>query len=163
MRPDPADGYPGRTYRYTTAGVLYPFGHGLSYSSFVYSKLSIAPAAPTPCDTITVSADVTNTSPIDGEEVVQLYLALRGASVPTPLRALVDFVRVAIPAGVTRTVTLRVTPRLNSLMRAGDYEDVVQPGVRTLYVGGTSALAGLALRGDVTVTGAETPVARCEA
>ena len=158
MRPE--GGYPGRTYRYTTAEVLYPFGYGLSYSAFSYSNLTISPRAPGPCDPVLVSVTLANASPVDGAEVVQLYLSLLEASTPTPRRALVAFDRVWLPAGTATRVSLTLTPRLNAVMRAGDYVDVVEPGRRVVYVGGDSAAAFSA--GFATV-GTVTPVAVCEA
>ena len=99
-------------------------------------------------------------SKLDGAEVVQLYLSLLEASTPTPRRALVAFDRVWLPAGTATRVSLTLTPRLNAVMRAGDYVDVVEPGRRVVYVGGDSAAAFSA--GFATV-GTVTPVAVCEA
>lgn len=72
-----AAGYPGRTYRYTTAPVLLPFGYGLSYSSWRYGDLTVTPAAPRPCDDVAVSVTLYNDSPVDGSEVVQARRPLR--------------------------------------------------------------------------------------
>ena len=74
MHPDPATAYPGRTYRYTSAPVLLPFGFGLSYSSWRYGSLSVTPAVAQPCDALTISVTVFNDSPRDGTEVVQVSL-----------------------------------------------------------------------------------------
>jgi beta-glucosidase len=164
MRNDSATGFPGRTYRYTSAPVQYPFGFGLSYSTFSYSAPTVAPSAtPAPCDTVTVTVTVTNTSPLDGDEVVQLYLTLGNASVPVPRRQLAAFARVFVPGnGGTAKVTLEVRPSLQSVMRAGDYVDVVEPGLRTLWVGGASDPAVLpGAAAAYTVVGTTTPVGQC--
>jgi beta-glucosidase len=92
----------GHTYRYLKHPPLYAFGHGLSYTSFAYSDLRVAPAGK---DALTVSVEVANTGPRDGEEVVQLY------AVPPAARehqALCGFARVPLKAGEKRTVTLTV-------------------------------------------------------
>ena len=64
----------GRTYMYFNGPVSYPFGYGLSYSTFGFSNLQIDNHAPTADDTINVSVDVTNTGAVDGNEIVQLYV-----------------------------------------------------------------------------------------
>lgn len=164
MRPDPATGYPGRTYRYTTAPVQFPFGFGLSYASFAYSGLAVSPPAPGPCDTVAVTVTVANTGAVDGDEVVQLYVSLPGASVPSPARALADFARVAVPAGGAVNVTLAVAPARNAVLREGDLAEVVEPGARVLWVGGASS-PGFApgVGGGYAVAGPTTPVSACGA
>ncbi len=100
-------GMEGRTYRYHKGEVLYPFGHGLSYTRFAYA----APTADLPVvdadGAVTISTSVTNAGARDGEEVVQLYLTRPGLP-GTPIRALAGFQRIALKAGETREV--RFTP-----------------------------------------------------
>jgi beta-glucosidase len=73
-----------KTYRYGTAPVTFPFGHGLSYASFSFGDLDIAPPQPRGCDTLNVSVTLSNNADIDGAEVVQVYGALRNATVRAP-------------------------------------------------------------------------------
>lgn len=162
MHPD-ASGYPGRTYRYTRAGILFPFGFGLSYSKWRYGPVSIAPIAAAPCDTIRLSVTLFNDSPIDGSEVVQAYVTILNATVLTPKLALADFQRVAVPAMSSIVVNLAVTPRLNSVLN-GTFADVVEPGMRTVWVGSSSdAESSPGSTASWSVVGPVTPVVACEA
>lgn len=94
----------GRTYMYHTGDVLFPFGHGLSYSTFEYGDATVKKGK----QTVTLQVNVKNTSAIDGEEVVQVYATYPGSTVPMPQKRLCAFERVAIKAGETRTVTLTI-------------------------------------------------------
>jgi beta-glucosidase len=100
----------GTTYWYFTGTPLYPFGYGLSFSTFAYSNLTLsAPSLPaSTCGTVEVGVDVTNTSTVPGDEVVQLYVAYPDSAVQRPLQQLRGFRRVNIAAGETRHVTLRL-------------------------------------------------------
>ncbi len=89
---------------------LYPFGYGLSYSTFSYSNLRTDKEEISIGDTLTVSVDVTNTSDRDGYTVAQLYLHQRWGSDSRPIRELKGFDKVPVPAGETRTVTFRIGP-----------------------------------------------------
>jgi beta-glucosidase len=95
-----------RTYRYFGGPVLYPFGFGLSYSSFSYSNLA-ARSLSGSADTIEITVDVTNTSEIDGEEVAQLYVAEAGAPATAPVRSLAGFQRVPLGAGEKKPVSFK--------------------------------------------------------
>ncbi len=95
----------GRTYMYAKAKPLYPFGHGLSYTTFKYSNLK---ASKMEGGVMTVSVDVTNTGGMDGDEVVQLYVQYPDSKVLRPERQLRGFRRVHIPVGETVTVTFPV-------------------------------------------------------
>ncbi len=95
----------GRTYRYFGGKALFPFGHGLSYTSFGYTNLRVTPAT---AGTLTVTVDVTNTGARDGDEVVQLYATPPAASHPREIRALCGFSRVHLKAGEAKTVSLTV-------------------------------------------------------
>jgi len=123
-----------RTYRYFTGTPLYPFGYGLSYSTFTYSGLRLAKPEIAAGEPLDVSVDVTNTSDRDGDEVVQAYLVfpkLPGA----PNRALRSFARVHLMAGESRTVRLTLGEReLSHVDEAGTH--VVAAGRYRLSVGG---------------------------
>lgn len=96
----------GRTYRYFTGTPLYPFGFGLSYTTFGYANLRTSSDVAATTDTITVSFDLTNTGTRAGDEVAQLYVRYPGSAVPRPIRDLRGFRRVHLAPGETRTVTL---------------------------------------------------------
>jgi beta-glucosidase len=96
----------GRTYMYFKGDPLYPFGYGLSYTTFTYSNLRIS-SGKLPVDgTVSVSVDVTNSGACNGDEVVQLYVSHPHSHVERPREELKGFRRVTIKAGETRTVEI---------------------------------------------------------
>jgi beta-glucosidase len=125
----------GRTYRYFEGEPLYAFGHGLSYTTFVYSNLQLSAKTITRDKTITVSADVQNTGDRAGDEVVQLYVSNLTASVPTPIRQLAGFERIHLEPGQTKTVAFTLTPhQLSVIGDAG--QRVIEPGEFQITIGG---------------------------
>jgi beta-glucosidase len=96
----------GRTYMYFKGDPLYPFGFGLSYTTFSFANLKTNSPVLAASGTLNVSVDVTNTGPVAGDEVVQLYVHHRNSKVERPKQELKAFQRVAIPPGETRTVQL---------------------------------------------------------
>lgn len=99
----------GRTYWYFDKEVSYEFGHGLSYTTFDYSDFSISKKEITPYDRITITADVTNSGKMDGDEIVQIYQRTHDATAKgRPLKRLKGFKRVTIPAGQTQTVSIDI-------------------------------------------------------
>jgi beta-glucosidase len=127
----------GRTYMYFDKPVTYAFGHGLSYTSFAYSGLHLAEGT-LPGEAATVTVDVRNDGPRDGEEVVQVYAAKPDSGVMRPLRQLVAFQRIAIPRGATRTVRLSVSVRVLSIWDLENHAFALEPGVYELGVGAGS-------------------------
>ncbi|WP_127132779.1 glycoside hydrolase family 3 C-terminal domain-containing protein [Pseudoflavitalea rhizosphaerae] len=105
----------GRTYRYFTGKPLYPFGYGLSYSSFTYDGFTL-PATHAKGKPLTVKVRVSNTGKIDGEEVVQLYVSHTGKTETAPLRALKGFQRIALKAGESRMVEFTLSPEMLSVV-----------------------------------------------
>ena len=99
-----------RTYRYFDGEPLYPFGYGLSYTSFRYGAARVEPKEVAAGSEVTVSVDVTNSGSMAGDEVVQLYLTHAGAA-GAPLRALAGFTRVPLARGETGTVKFRLGAR----------------------------------------------------
>lgn len=99
----------GRTYRYFQGEPLYPFGYGLSYTTFAYGDVQ-APASAKVGEAIKVMVPVTNNGKADGDEVVQLYLKKQGDA-EGPIKTLRAFKRVHIPAGETVNVELELTPK----------------------------------------------------
>ncbi len=160
-----------RTYRYFTKPVLYPFGHGLSYSTFEYSALNI-PAKSGTGDDVKVSVNVKNTSNVDGEEVVQCYLnrdipSIDLAALPetprmtdeqatlvaAPSKAFVGFARVPLKAGESRNVTFTITTQQLSLVVGKDGKREVRPGNLQIQVGGSSAILPGTLTKTLTLEG----------
>jgi len=119
----------------------YPFGYGLSYTTFGFSNLS-APTSVSSTGTFHVTADVTNTGSVAGTDVVQLYLHESDTSILQPVKKLEGFQRVALAPGQSKTVTFTLGPQ-----NLGYYNDqgqfVVQPGPFDLWVGDSSAGVGL--------------------
>ena len=105
-----SSGNQGRTLWYFDREVSYPFGYGLSYTTFKYSNCRISKSAITPNDKVTLSVDVTNTGDYSGDEVVQIYVRTPDspASLERPLKRLKGFKRVTIPRGQTRTVRIDI-------------------------------------------------------
>ncbi|MBF8295532.1 MAG: glucan 1,4-alpha-glucosidase [Bacteroidetes bacterium] len=124
----------GKTYRYFRGEPLFPFGHGLSYTTFTYSNLRI-PSSVRTGEHIAVAVDVANSGKRHGEEVVQLYVSDLEASAPVPIRSLQGFQRVQLKAGEKKTVSFTLTPRQISLIDA-ESKRVLEPGSFELSVGG---------------------------
>jgi beta-glucosidase len=127
-----------RSYLFNGRKPLLPFGWGLSYTTFRFDHLRIDPAAIGTAGEATVSVDVTNTGTREGDEVAQLYIHQRVASVTRPVMQLRGFQRIGLKPGETKTVLFKLTPRdLQMLNR--DMHWVVEPGVFDILVGPNSA------------------------
>jgi beta-glucosidase len=105
----------GRTYRYFKGEALYPFGHGLSYSTFAYSGLQL-PKTITANKPVTVTVTVKNTGKRAGDEVVQLYVSHQQTKGKAPVRALKGFKRINLKAGESKTISFKLTPEELSLV-----------------------------------------------
>ena len=119
-------------YRDTDIGALFPFGHGLSYSRFDYGQLAIEQRP----DAATISVAVTNAGTRAAEEVVQLYVRDRIASVARPVSELRGFHRVALKPGETRTIRFTVANEQLALWKAGKW--VIEAGAIDVMVGSSS-------------------------
>ncbi|HWW75218.1 MAG TPA: glycoside hydrolase family 3 C-terminal domain-containing protein, partial [Pyrinomonadaceae bacterium] len=128
----------GRTYMYFKGGPLYPFGHGLSYTTFAYANLR-APESLPDGGSINVSVDVKNTGARAGEEVVQLYVRHVGSKVERPLRELKGFARVFLKPGEVKTVTLPLKAAALAYWDAARHRFVVERDRVELLVGSSSA------------------------
>ena len=126
-----------RGYLYTSKEPLYPFGHGLSYTTFSYSAPKVTPEKTGPAGEAAVSVTVTNTGRVAGDEIVQLYIRDRVSSVTRPVKELKGFERISLRPGESRTVTFRVTPDKLSFLNL-NMERVVEPGTFDLMVGPSS-------------------------
>jgi beta-glucosidase len=124
----------GRTYRYFEGKPLYPFGYGLSYTTFSYSGLKLPKSAIKVSGSLTAEVTVTNTGKREGDEVAQLYLSfphIAGA----PLRALRGFKRVHLKAGESQTVRFELRDRdLSMVSDAG--EPIIAEGKYSVSIGG---------------------------
>ncbi len=124
-----------RTYRYFEGTPLYPFGYGLSYTSFAYSGLKVPNGPVTAGDPVEASVTVTNTGKVAGDEVAELYLNFPKVA-GAPLKALRGFQRVHLEPGASQEVKFELKPRdLGIVTEAG--EPIVPEGEFTLTVGGS--------------------------
>jgi beta-glucosidase len=141
----------GRTYRYFRGYPLFPFGYGLSYTTFEYSDLSVSDSVSSNSD-VPVSVTVRNTGEVDGDEVVQLYITDIKASAPVPIRSLQGFKRIFLKSGQEKKVEFTLTPRQLSLIDENGAR-VVEPGLFEIAVGGkqpgATGLAAAATSGVV--------------
>lgn len=124
----------GKTYRYFEGKPLYPFGYGLSYSTFRYDDLQV-PDVIQAGDSLQISVKVTNTGQYDGDEVVQLYTTLKNTGLRVPLRSLQGFRRIHLKAGETQTVLFSLKPD-QMYGRDENNAPMVVPGKLVVYVGG---------------------------
>ncbi len=136
-------------------GALYPFGYGLSYTTFNYSDISLSPGTVTPLQPVTVRCKITNTGHRAGDEVVQLYVRDMLSSVTTYEKNLCGFERVHLAAGETREVTFNIQPRDLQLLNQ-DNHWVVEPGDFKVMIGASSTDIRLSDRFTVTDYGENT-------
>jgi beta-glucosidase len=150
----------GRTYRYFKGEPLYPFGHGLSYTTFKYDKLKLGSKRYTTSRNVELSVEVQNTGARAGEEVVQLYVTDAEGSAPVPTRALKGVRRIHLKAGERRRVSFTLTPRDLSLVDERGRR-LLEPGEFRVSIGGKqpgfkgsadAATTGV-VNGSFTVTG----------
>ena len=128
-----------RGYLWADKSPLFPFGHGLSYTTFEYKNLQVTPAKIKPDGQATVSVDVTNTGTRPGDEVVQLYIHdVVTERVTRPVKELKGFRRITLQPGETRTIEFIIAPDKLSFLNE-NMERVVEPGVFDVMVGGSSA------------------------
>ncbi len=126
-----------RTYAFSTREPLFPFGFGLSYTTFKFENLHVQPSQIQTGGTARVTVDVSNTGDREGDEVAQMYIHQRVASVTRPVMALKGFQRITLKPGEKRTVEFTVTPDALSLLDV-DMRRVVEPGAFDIMVGPSS-------------------------
>ena len=139
----------GRTYRYFQGEPLYPFGYGLSYTSFAYSNLRLPHPNVRTGDSIDIAVDVENNGDRAGEEVAELYLRHLDTIDSPPIRSLEGFQRVPLQPGEKKTVSFTLTPRQLSLIDSQN-ERVIEPGTFEVSVGGKQP--GFRGNADATTT-----------
>lgn len=141
--PDYYNSDPSRVYKYVDSDgkPLFPFGFGLSYTTFRYDHVSVRPPASGSKEDIQVSVDVTNTGSREGDEVAQLYMHKDVSSVEMPRRSLEGFSRIHLKPQQTETVTFRIPQKQLAIWNA-EGKWAVEPGDYTVWAGG-SVLASL--------------------
>ncbi|MGF7048624.1 beta-glucosidase [Paenibacillus sp. DS2015] len=124
----------GKRYLEADSQPRYPFGYGLSYTEFSYTNLSVTADTMTPEGSVTVAVELTNTGPVEGSEVVQLYITDVVSTVTRPAKELKDFCKVALQPGESRTVEFTISAQ--HLQCIGmDYKPVVEEGLFRIHVG----------------------------
>ena len=132
--------------------VLFPFGYGLSYTTFAYSNLALSAESIRDTDPLTVSVDVTNTGKVAGKEVVQLYVADRESTVIRPVRELKGFDKVLLQPGETKTVRFTLDKRAFAFWDSDLHDWRVESGAFGIQIGASSR--EIVLEKDVTVAAA---------
>lgn len=129
---------------------LFPFGHGLSYTTFEYGSLSLSPSRATSGESVAIACEVTNTGSVAGEEVVQLYIRDEVASVPRPVKQLMGYARVALQPGERKTI--RFALPVNQLaFTSSAMSLVIEPGRIQVMIGSSSD--DIRLRGAFEIVG----------
>ena len=118
---------------------LYPFGHGLSYTTYEYNGFKLAKKEIAANETIDATVKITNTGDRDGVEIVQLYIRDRFSSATRPVKELKDFARVSLKAGETKEITFTITPEKLAFYDR-NMQWTVEPGECIVMVGATSAV-----------------------
>ncbi|MCO6478418.1 MAG: fibronectin type III-like domain-contianing protein, partial [Phaeodactylibacter sp.] len=126
----------------------FPFGYGLSYTSFEYSGLAFSKNPIGGEDTVSVTCLIKNTGPVAGDEVVQLYLRDELASVARPVKELKGFHRISLQPGEQRPVTFQLGPEELSLLNK-EMQRAVEPGTFRVMIGASSK--DIRLRGILEV------------
>lgn len=130
----------GRTYRYFTEEPLFPFGYGLSYTTFRYEDARVGPSRVSADGTVNIAVRVANIGKRAGEEVVELYLTHPGVE-GAPLRSLAGFQRVKLQSGAHETVSFSLRGRDLSIVDASGVRRIV-PGEVKVWIGGGQPVAG---------------------
>ena len=142
-----------RYYDKKKMDVLFPFGHGLSYTTFEYSNLTVEKERMKDTDTLRVTVDVTNTGAVAGKEVVQLYVADKESTVIRPVKELRDFAKVDLKPGETKTVTFMLDKRAFAYYSVKIHDWHVETGEFDILIGKSSR--DIVLSKTVTVESTE--------
>lgn len=127
-----------RYYDKKKMDVLYPFGHGLSYTTYAYSNLKLDRKSMSDQEKLVVSVDVENTGSVDGREVVQLYVAPQTEGIIRPVKELKGFAKVALKAGEKKTVTFELDDRAFAYWNMQIHDWYVQSGDYKILIGKSS-------------------------
>jgi beta-glucosidase len=140
----------GKTYRYFKNEPLYPFGYGLSYTTFQYSDLKVNKRKAGAEDTIEVSFKLTNTGKVDGDEIPQLYIRDVESVLPVAIKQLRGFKRISLKAGESKSVAFKLNPIEDmSYYDVSKSDYAVEPGDFEIQIGASSA--DVRLKGIVAV------------
>jgi beta-glucosidase len=139
------------TYQYFSGRVLWPFGHGLSYSNFAYSNLVIDKDNAGTDETVTISFKLKNTGPVEAEEVPQLYVAVSGSAVRRPLKTLKGFERISLAPGEEKDICFTLPVEELAIWDSYRGHFCVEAGLCTVMIGASSA--DIRLSGSFTVRG----------
>ncbi len=134
----------GRTYRYFNGDVLYPFGYGLSFTNFSYSKPKLGKLLMDKKETNTVEVTVANVGNFDGETVVQLYINDMEASVTTPIKSLKRFKKIFLKKGTSQKVEFNISASDLSIID-NEGNSFVESGIFEIFVGESSATLNKAI------------------
>lgn len=134
----------GRTYRYFNGEVLYPFGYGLSFTNFSYSKPQLDKSVMDKTETNTAKITVTNDGNFDGETVVQLYINDKEASVTTPLKSLKGFKKIFLKKGTSKVVEFEISANELSIIN-NEGNSFIEAGIFEIFIGESSATSNKVL------------------
>lgn len=145
-----------RYYEKKNLPVLFPFGYGLSYTSFAYSNLKVDRSAMKEDETLNVYVDVENTGKVDGQEIIQLYVSDIESYVDRPLKELKGFEKVSLKAGEKKSVQFKLDRRAFAYWDTSTHDWTVETGAFEILVGPSSDSTPLSAR--VTVESLHRPV-----
>lgn len=128
----------GRTYMYAKEKPIYPFGYGLSYTDFSYSKLNTSSPTLKKDEILKVSTEVKNTGKSDGEEVVQLYVSFPDSKISRPIKQLKGFERVMIKTGETKTIEFAIKLSDLGYWNINTHSLEIETGKINLMIGSSS-------------------------
>lgn len=139
-----------RYYETKKVDVLFPFGHGLSYTNFEYSNITISDDHIKDTDTVTVTVDVTNTGDVFGKEVVQLYVSPKNNKIIRPVKELKGFEKIALEPGETKTVSFILNKRSFAYWNMEIHDWHVESGKYDILIG--KSVSDIVLSREISVT-----------
>ncbi len=139
----------GRTYMYNKYPPLFPFGHGLTYTTFKYSGLKLSKKSVSDAEMINITFDIQNTGNYDSDEVAQLYVTSLDSKIEQPLKALKGFTRVFIKKGETKNVTISLKADDLKYWDTNTGKWTLEPGKVRLEIGRSSE--DILLTGEINV------------
>lgn len=139
-----------RYYETKKVDVLFPFGHGLSYTNFKYSNITISDDNIKDTDTVTVTVDITNTGDVFGKEVVQLYVSPKNNKIIRPVKELKGFEKIALEPGETKTVSFILNKRSFAYWNMDIHDWHVESGKYDILIG--KSVSDIVLSREISVT-----------